>query len=44
LDPTTISGRFEEVTTQKEPGSPVFPEQSFITWRSPLRAEAADTG
>jgi hypothetical protein len=31
------------VIVQKEPAAPVYPKQSFVTWRSPFRAEDADT-
>jgi len=31
---------FEDLIVQKEPAPPVYPEHSFVTWRSPLRGDA----
>src|SRR4029077_10190814 len=44
LVPTGIALRFEEVTVQKEPASPVYFEHSFVTWRIPLRGAEASAG
>ena len=41
--PTVIALRFEDVIVQKPPARPVAFEQSFVTWRAPLRREDADT-
>jgi hypothetical protein len=37
-----IAARFEDVIVQKEPSAPVHCEHSFVTWRSPFRAEGTD--
>src|SRR6476619_6904385 len=41
LEPTLISGMFEDVIVQKSPAWPVYCEggHSFVTWSSPLRGE-----
>src|SRR4026208_1782848 len=44
LVPTGNALRFEEVTVQKEPASPVYCEHSFVRWRIPLRGAEASAG
>ena len=34
----------EAVIVPKEPARPVYSEHSFVSWRAPLRADAADVG
>ena len=42
FEPTSISGRFEDVIVQKSPARPQYSEHSFVTWSAPLRGKDAD--
>jgi hypothetical protein len=42
--PGSIALMFDEVKVQNDPACPVYSEHSFVTWRSPLRGEAATAG
>src|SRR5450759_2848391 len=42
FEPTGIALRFEEMIVQKPPDLCVYSWHSFVTWRSPLRGEAAE--
>jgi hypothetical protein len=43
LEPTLISGIFEDVIVQNEPAAPVYCEHSFVTWSAPFWPEDAET-
>src|SRR4029450_9770859 len=42
LEPTSMASTFEDVIVQNWPARPAFCEHSFVTWRSPLRGDAAN--